>query len=67
MPAVLPPAIMFVNLARSSGVGNFVRSMITISLKGSYLMLAPFSIYFCLRVGLLSFTCVGLNQVFVDL
>lgn len=42
-PAVLPPAIMLVNLARSSAVGNFVQSMMTISLKGSYLTVTGFS------------------------
>ena len=42
-PAVLPPAIMLVNLARSSAVGNFVHSMMTISLKGSYLIVTGFS------------------------
>lgn len=45
-PAILPPAIMFVNLAKSSAVGNFVHSMMTISLKGSYLIVTPFSICF---------------------
>ncbi len=40
MPAVFPPAMMFVNRARSSGVGNFVRSMIMTSLKGSYFIVS---------------------------
>jgi len=48
-PAILPPAIMFVNLARSSGVGNLVHSMTTTSLNGSYLIVTPFSIGFILR------------------
>lgn len=53
-PAIFPPAIMFVNLARSSGVGNLVHSMMTISLKGSYLIVTgfSFSMGLRLRVGL---------------
>ena len=42
MPAVFPPAMMLVNRARSSGVGNWVRSMTMISLKGSYFIVSWF-------------------------
>jgi len=50
MPAVFPPAMMFVNRAKWSGVGNLVRSMTMTSLKGSYfivswLIFAVFSVY----------------------
>jgi len=42
MPAVFPPAMMLVNRARSSGVGNWVRSITMISLKGSYFIVSWF-------------------------
>jgi len=46
MPAVFPPAMMLVNRARSSGVGNWVRSMTMISLKGSYFIVSWFILLF---------------------
>lgn len=59
-PAILPPAIIFVNLAKSSAVGNFVHSIMTISLKGSYLIETPFSICF-------SSPCSGFHLHLYDL
>lgn len=55
-PAILPPAIMFVNLAKSSGVGNLVHSMTTTSLKGSYFIVTGFSF----SIGCLSPCVMGL-------
>jgi hypothetical protein len=59
---------MFVNRAKSSGVGNLVRSMMMISLKGSYLIVTAFSFSMCFGFSVclwVSFTALGLNQVFV--
>src|SRR4030042_1314859 len=70
-PASLPPAITAVNLAKFSGVENCVRSIMTISLKGSYLTVTLLLLInahrptrYCVGSSLLILPCVYAVKLF---